>query len=67
MIHSNYTIRADNKETAFTPTHYESYIQIYKDPKIAVEKYARLKELREKEKNANWTKSKEAGALMPQC
>lgn len=43
---SNITVRADGKQTDFTPTHYESYIQIYKDPKTAIEKYARLKELR---------------------
>ena len=55
MKHNVYTVRADGKETEFTPTHYESYIQIYKDPKIAVAKYARLKELRKKKKESTWT------------
>ena len=58
MMHNLYTVRADGKEAKFTPTHYESYIQIYKDPKIAVAKYARLRDLRNKKKNADWTKSK---------
>ncbi len=52
---SNITVRADGKQTDFTPTHYESYIQIYKDPKTAIEKYARLKELRAKKKASTWT------------
>ena len=59
MARNAYTIRAGGKEATFTPTHYESYIQIYKDPKIAVAKYARLKDLREKKKAAGaWTGSK---------
>lgn len=59
MTHNVYTIRAGGNETTFTPTHYESYIQIYKDPKIAVAKYARLKDLRKKKKEAgSWTGSK---------
>ena len=59
LTHNVYTIRAGDKETMFTPTHYESYIQIYKDPKIAVAKYARLKDLRKKKKEAGaWTGSK---------
>lgn len=58
MMHNLYTVRAGGKETKLTPTHYESYIQIYKDPKTAVEKYERLRELRNKKKNADWTKSK---------
>ena len=45
---NEYTIRAGGKEARFTPTHYESYIQIYKDPKIAVAKYAQLKDLQKK-------------------
>ncbi len=52
---STITVRADGNEANFTPTHYESYIQIYKDPKTAVEKYARLKELRAKKKASTWT------------
>ena len=52
---STITVRANGNEADFTPTHYESYIQIYKDPKTAIEKYARLKELRAKKKASTWT------------
>ena len=58
MMQNLYTVRAGGKEAKFTPTHYESYIQIYKDPKTAVAKYARLRDLRNKKINADWTKSK---------
>lgn len=44
-------VRADGKEESFTPTHYESYIQIEKDPKTAIEKYKRYKELNKKRKD----------------
>ena len=36
-----------------TPSHYESYIQIYKDPETAVAAYARYKELKNKEDKNN--------------
>ena len=48
MTHSKITVKAGEKDVQFTPSHYESYIQIYKDPKTAVEKYKRLLELRKK-------------------
>ena len=58
MTRKTFTVRAGGKETTFTPTHYESYIQIYKDPKTAVKNYKRLKVLREKKKTSGaWTKS----------
>ena len=47
---STLKVRADVKEESFTHTHYESYIQIYKDPKTAIEKYKRYKELKKKTK-----------------
>ena len=50
-----FTVRADGHKAEFTPTHYESYIQIYKDPKTAIEKFERLKELRAKKKASTWT------------
>ena len=40
-----------DREVSFTPTHYESYLQIYKTPQAALENYARFKELEEKEDN----------------
>ena len=40
-----------NKEVSLTPTHYESYLQIYKTPQAALENYGRLKELAEMEEN----------------
>ena len=58
IMQNLYTVRAGGKEIKITPNHYESYIQIYKDPKTAVEKYDKLQKLREKKKNADWTKSK---------
>ncbi len=60
-----YTLKAGGREAEFTPTHYESYIQIYKDPKIAVAKYNRLLELRKKrDERGAWTnKSKPVIAM----
>ena len=49
MVHTKITVQAGGKKEIFSPTHYESYIQIYKDPKTAIEKYARYKELKKKE------------------
>ena len=40
-----------DKEVSFTPTHYESYLQIYKTPQTALENYAKLKELVDMENN----------------
>lgn len=58
MTKSNIQIRAGGKDVSMTPTHYESYIQIYKDPKTAVEKYKRLLDLRKKKKEAGeWRNS----------
>ena len=55
-----YTVKAgpeqEAEEADFSPTHYESYIQIYKDPKTAIAKYNRLHVLREKKKQrGKWT------------
>ncbi len=59
MTNRMISVKAGEEDASFTPTHYESYIQIYKDPETAIKKYNRLKVLREKKKNSgNWTKSK---------
>ena len=42
------SVKAGDKQTEFTPSRYESYIQIYKDPETAVAAYARYKELKDK-------------------
>ena len=57
-----YTVKASPEPEAekadFSPTHYESYIQIYKDPKTAIQKYNRLQFLRKKKKQrGKWTDS----------
>ena len=49
MVHTKITVQAGRKKEIFSPTHYESYIQIYKDPKTAIERYARYKDLKKKE------------------
>ena len=41
----------NDKEVDITPTHYESYLQIYKTPQAALENYARFKELTNMEDN----------------
>ena len=65
MTQKKYTLKAGGREAEFTPTHYESYIQIYKDPKIAVAKYNCLLELRKKrDERGAWTnKSKPVIAM----
>ena len=50
LFHEKYTVNAGGEEAKFSPTHYESYIQIYKDPEIAVKSYNRLLVLRKKKK-----------------
>ncbi len=41
-----YTVKVgDNLEVMMTPTHYESYLQIYKTPEAAVRAYQRFREL----------------------
>ena len=48
---SNETIRVwsdDNKVVLITPSHYESYLQIYGASKEAIKKYGRFRELQEK-------------------
>ena len=57
MTHSKITVKAGGKDVTFTPSHYESYIQIYKDPKTAVEKYKRFLELRKKKDEDRITKA----------
>ena len=51
MTNSKIHLRAGGNDVIMTPTHYESSIQIYKDPKTAIEKYKRMLDL-QKKKNA---------------
>lgn len=46
MSEERYEVTAGGKAALFTPTHYESYLQIYKTPKEAVAKYKRFMELK---------------------
>lgn len=46
MTLCQYTIRVDGMEAVMTPTHYESYLQIYGEPKKAVQAYKRYLELK---------------------
>ena len=41
-------VKAGDKQAEMTPSRYESYIQIYKNPEAAVAAYTRLKELNDK-------------------
>ena len=52
MTHSVITVKAGDAKEEFTPTHYESYIQIYKTPEKAVAAYARYKKLKEKKRQS---------------
>ena len=59
VTHSVITVKAGEATEEFTPTHYESYIQIYKTPEKAVAAYARYKELKEKKQQSeDWTEDK---------
>ncbi len=46
MSEERYEVSAGGQKTLFTPTHYESYLQIYKTPKEAVAKYKRFLDLK---------------------
>ena len=60
MAHTKIAVQAGGEKEIFSPTHYESYIQIYKDPKTAIEKYARYKFLNKKVKeNSPMTEAEE--------
>jgi len=52
MTEKVYTVSSGTAEAAFTPTHYESYIQIYKDAKTAINAYARYLELKKRREEA---------------
>ena len=59
MTHSVITVKAGEAKEDFTPTHYESYIQIYKTPEKAVAAYARYKKLKEKKRQSgDWVGDK---------
>ena len=53
MEKNEYSIGAGGFETAMTPSHYESYLQIFKTPQEAVRQYARFKELKEIDNDPN--------------
>ena len=48
MTEQKYEVIAGGQEFGFTPTHYESHLQIYKTPKEAVAKYKRFMQLKKK-------------------
>ena len=51
MYSNEYKISAGDSDAFMTPSHYESYLQIYGSPEEAVKQYARLQELRETRDN----------------
>ncbi len=50
MMSSQYMVKAGGESVPMTPSHYESYLQIYKTPEEAVRAYKRLHELEDKRK-----------------
>lgn len=46
MTEQKHEVMAGGQKIGFTPTHYESYLQIYKTPKEAVAKYKRFIDLK---------------------
>lgn len=48
MTEKKYTVTVGDVSTRFTPSHYESYLQIYKNPQTAVQSYHRFKVLQQK-------------------
>ncbi len=63
MILGKYKIRSGNMEVEMSPTHYESYLQIYKEPEVAIRSYKKFMELDEEKKagrDKKWSKKKSA-------
>ncbi len=56
MLSKKYAIKFGSMDVEMTPSHYESYLQIYKTPEAAVKAYKRYLELRE-QKNTHGEKS----------
>ena len=48
MVNGEYTVTVGDDQTEFTPTHYESYIQIYKTPAAAIRAYRTYKALKKR-------------------
>ncbi len=68
MITKKYTVKVGDIVVEMTPSHYESYLQIYKTPEAAVRAYHRYTELEDKERlskreNAEFIKLKTAEDL----
>lgn len=59
MDSNAYKISVDDYETMMTPSHYESYLQIYKTPQKAIKQYAQYQELKERNDNPDEELSKE--------
>lgn len=59
MTQNAIKISAGGKSCPFTPTHYESYLQIYKTPEKAVDAYSRFLEIEQKNKNGEELSSAE--------
>ncbi|MBO6093004.1 MAG: hypothetical protein J6P40_05155, partial [Oscillospiraceae bacterium] len=51
MVNGEYTVTVGDDQTEFTPTHYESYIQIYKTPAAAIRAYRTYKALKKRVDN----------------
>ena len=51
------TVKAGGQDTLFSPTHYESYLQIYKTPAEAVKKYKKYKALLKRKENGEKLKA----------
>lgn len=60
MITKGYTVKVGNIVVKMTPSHYESYLQIYKTPDAAVRAYHRYQELEEKMKYVGFNKREKA-------
>ena len=54
-----YQINAGDYETMMTPSHYESYIQIYGSAEEAVKQYAAYRDLKQRDDDPNQTLTKE--------
>ncbi len=59
MQKKRFLVSAGGAEARFTPTHYESYLQIFKKPADAVKNYARYLELQKKRANGETLSSAE--------
>ena len=63
MERTTIKLKTGDTEVEFTPSHYESYIQIYKTPEKAIQAYAQFLDLKERKDNAEKIANQEAGAV----